>query len=215
MRAPWIVVVVVGCTQPAPASEAAGAEELVAAAEKIDAAATKLETAAATLEQSVRALEAMRAEQAEADRLDKQPREIRPRPAPLPGGDGEVAPTTSPIPGAAEAVACPSEGKCTIQRTFIDTLAGNPALLAKQMRIVPSQKDGKVEGMKLFGIRRGSLPALLGFQNGDTIVRIAEHDLTSAEDALAIYSKLRDFDRLTIDFVRRGEPLLLEIAAVE
>ncbi len=212
MRAPWIVLVVGACTQPT--AEIEGSEQLAAAADKIDAAATKLEAAAASLEQSVDAMKAMRAEEAEAERLAGEARSSRPRPAPIPEHGAEGA-STRTIPGAAEAIACPSEGKCTIERTFLETLTTDPSLLARQLRIVPSQKDGEVQGFNLYAIRPGSLPALLGFANGDLVVRMGGKDLRSVEDAMAAYAGLRDVDRLDIEFIRRGTPLLLELAFVD
>lgn len=64
---------------------------------------------------------------------------------------------------------------------------------------------GEGPGMRLYGIRRSSLPGVLGLQNGDAIVAINDRviDANTTFDA-------RDFDRVTrieVALVRRGEPL--------
>ena len=52
--------------------------------------------------------------------------------------------------------------------------------LATQMRLVPHMgSDGEIDGMKMFGIRRDSLPLQLGFRNGDTILTINDEPITS------------------------------------
>src|SRR5688572_17928928 len=108
------LVAVVGCTQPAETS-APSFDELVAAADRIDAAATKLETAAASLEATAKALEATRAE------LAARPPDPPPPPPTLP--------ESREIPGASEAIVCPSEHKCTIKRGFIETAITEASLV--------------------------------------------------------------------------------------
>lgn len=88
----------------------------------------------------------------------------------------------------------------------------NPTSLAKGMRVIPAMKDGKPEGFKLYAIRPASLYARLGLQNGDTITAIAGQPIDSIDKALELYRKLRDFkpgDRIDVDLVRRGKPLVL------
>jgi general secretion pathway protein C len=115
------------------------------------------------------------------------------------------------IPGAEEAINCPSEGLCVVERAFVEKLMANPALLAKQARVVPSVKDGETVGFKFYGIRRGSLPRLLGLRNGDLLTQVNGEDLTSMDKAMELYTKLRRASNLSITLQRKGKTISKEV----
>ncbi len=77
--------------------------------------------------------------------------------------------------------------------------------LATEARLVPSFKDGKSQGFKLFAIRPGSLYELLGFKNGDVVSAVNELQLNSPDKALEAYSKLRTATELRFAIERFGE----------
>lgn len=123
----------------------------------------------------------------------------------------EPKPDDRSIPGAEEAINCPTEDTCTVERAFVEQLMANPALLAKQARIVPKQQDDEVIGYKLYGIRRGSLPKLLGLKNGDMITAVNGEELKSMDKAMALYTKLRRASNLTVSIERKGKNVTKEI----
>jgi len=123
----------------------------------------------------------------------------------------EPKPDDRTIPGAEEAINCPTEDTCTVERAFVEQLMANPALLAKQARIVPKQKDDEVLGYKLYGIRRGSLPKLLGLKNGDMITAVNGEELKSMDKAMALYTKLRRASNLSVSIERKGKSITKEI----
>lgn len=96
-----------------------------------------------------------------------------------------------------------------VPQATIDALLANPMEVGGGARVVPSMKDGKPAGLKLYAIRPTSLFAKIGLTNGDTVVTINGHDVTNAEKALEAYRKLRDATRIDIAIVRRGQPLTL------
>lgn len=96
-----------------------------------------------------------------------------------------------------------------IKRDLVDKVLANPMAVAKGARVVPSVKNGKPDGFKLYAIRPTSIYARLGFQNGDTLQAINGFDLTSADKALEVYAKLREATALQIDITRRGKPISL------
>ena len=98
-----------------------------------------------------------------------------------------------------------------VPRTTVDRVLQNPMAMAKGVRVVPSMRSGKPDGMKLYAIRPSSLWAALGFRNGDTIRTINGVELTSPDKALDAYTTLRDATRLEIDLLRRGAPEVLVI----
>jgi general secretion pathway protein C len=94
---------------------------------------------------------------------------------------------------------------------IIDKLLANPMVFAKGVRVVPTVKDGKPAGFKLYALRPGSLFARLGMVNGDTLAAINGMSLTSADKALEIYTRLRDAKTMTLDIDRRGTPITVTL----
>lgn len=123
-------------------------------------------------------------------------------------------PTTQLPLDSAEATAgvtVEGDGKLSLDDKKLEEWLSDPGALSKAARIVPSQKDGVTQGYKLYGIRRGSIPKALGFKNGDMITGINGHRLTSVDEALEMYTKLRKAKSLQIDIVRKGKRHTLEI----
>jgi general secretion pathway protein C len=142
--------------------------------------------------------------------------EIPPPKKPAEGAAAEEKPEEPPKPenaieGAEDAIKCPSENLCVVERAFVEKLMANPALLAKQARIVPSTKDGESQGFKFYGIRKGSLPKLLGLKNGDMLTAVNGEALTSVDQAMALYAKLRRASNLNVTIVRKGQEITKEV----
>ena len=114
-------------------------------------------------------------------------------------------------------LSCPSPGECLLSRTFLKELLADPNALMDQARIVPGRKDGAPHGFRIFGIRRDTLPALLGFQNGDTILSVNGYTMSSPDEALSAYGKIRaaETDALTFAVERGGKPVTIKIGLKE
>lgn len=92
-----------------------------------------------------------------------------------------------------------------IDKSLVDKVLANPMGVAKGARVVPAVKDGKPDGFKLYAIRPSSVYSKLGLQNGDTLQSINGFDLTSADKALEVYTKLREATSLQVTITRRGK----------
>ena len=99
-------------------------------------------------------------------------------------------------------------GRYRITRQGLNEIMGNTSLLARSARIVPSVRNGHPNGFKLYAIRPGSLYAVLGFFNGDTVHAINSMAVTTPDKALEVYIKVRNAKKLTIQFSRRGRPMV-------
>jgi hypothetical protein len=99
-----------------------------------------------------------------------------------------------------------------VKRSTIDRILADPIAASRGVRVVPSIKNGKPNGFKLYAIRPASVYALLGFQNGDTIHRINGHDISTPDKALEVYTRLRDATAIELDLSRRGKPVKLRFA---
>jgi general secretion pathway protein C len=92
-----------------------------------------------------------------------------------------------------------------VDRQVVDKILENQAELMKTARIVPEQENGKVVGIRLFGIRPDTLLGTLGMENGDRLQTINGFDMASPEKALEAYARLRTADHLTVQVNRRGQ----------
>ena len=99
-----------------------------------------------------------------------------------------------------------SETEYRIQRGLVNRILDNQAELMRTARVVPQEENGRVVGVKMYGIRRNSLLGRLGMQNGDVLRTINGFDMTSPDKALEAYARLRESDHLTLSVVRRGQP---------
>jgi general secretion pathway protein C len=92
-----------------------------------------------------------------------------------------------------------------VDRSVVDKILADQAELMKSARIVPEKKDGKVVGIRMFGIRPDTLLGTLGFQNGDRLETINGFDMASPEKALEAYARLRTANNLNVKLNRRGQ----------
>jgi general secretion pathway protein C len=97
-----------------------------------------------------------------------------------------------------------------VDRGVVDKILENQAELMRQARIVPEQENGKVVGIRLFGVRPDTLLGTLGMENGDRLEKINGFDMASPEKALEAYARLRTADHLTVSVNRRGQPMNLD-----
>jgi general secretion pathway protein C len=103
-----------------------------------------------------------------------------------------------------------SETSYAVNRTLVDRLLANQAELMRTARVIPHEVDGRVVGVKIYGIRRSSLLGRLGIQNGDMLRTINGFDLTEPDSVLEAYTRLRSADRLSMSLDRRGQPVTMD-----
>src|SRR6185369_16366933 len=124
--------------------------------------------------------------------------------APKPGGPGALD------PALAKGIQKISATEFNIDRGVVDKILENQADLMRQARIVPEQENGKVVGIRLFGVRNDTLLGHLGMENGDRLQTINGFDMASPEKALEAYARLRTADKLTVSINRRGQNMNLD-----
>jgi len=103
-----------------------------------------------------------------------------------------------------------SDTEFKIDRGVVDKILENQAELMKSARIVPEQKDGKVVGVRMFGIRPDTLLGTLGLQNGDRLETLNGFNMASPEKALEAYARLRTASSLNVKVNRRGAPVSID-----
>jgi len=103
-----------------------------------------------------------------------------------------------------------TDTKFNIQRSLVDKALANQGSLMKTARVIPHEQDGRVVGVKLYGIRRNSLLGRLGVRNGDMLRTINGFAMASPDTALEAYSRLRSADKLTLAVKRQNKELTIE-----
>jgi len=63
-------------------------------------------------------------------------------------------------------------------------------------RFVPEIRDGQPVGFRLYGVRDGSPPVLLGLADGDLLLQANGRSLATPDDALAAVTTLRTADHV-------------------
>ncbi len=115
-------------------------------------------------------------------------------------------------PSIAKGIQRVSATDFNIDRGVVDKILENQADLMRQARIVPEQENGKMVGIRLFGVRPETLLGVLGMQNGDRLQTINGFDMASPEKALEAYARLRTADHLTVQVNRGGKNVDIDYA---
>jgi general secretion pathway protein C len=138
-----------------------------------------------------------------------------PAAAPVAPAPSEAAPPpsrgASPLPAdIASKIQKVSDTEFNVDRSVVDKILENQADLMRSARIVPESKDGKVVGIRMFGIRPDTLLGTLGMQNGDRLESINGFNMSSPEKALEAYARLRTASNLNVKLNRRGSPVSID-----
>jgi general secretion pathway protein C len=141
----------------------------------------------------------------------KSPNQPPPKPAAAPPpAVAEAAPAGASNPELDQGIKQVSETKYSVNRSLVDKLLQNQGELMRSARVVPHEENGRVVGVKLYGIRKSSLFGKLGLQNGDMLRTINGFDMGSPDSALEAYAKLRSASNLSVALVRRGNAVTME-----
>ena len=122
---------------------------------------------------------------------------------------GRRGPATVP-PEIASKIHKISDNEFQVDRGVVDKILEDQAELMRSARIVPETKDGKVVGVRMFGIRPDTLLGTLGLQNGDRLESINGFNMASPEKALEAYARLRTASNLNVKVSRRGQPMSID-----
>ena len=100
-------------------------------------------------------------------------------------------------------------GRFTVDQSEIDNALQNLDRLYTEIRAVPNFSGGKVSGMKVLSVKRGSIFAKLGLRRGDVLKRINGMEL-DVKRGFEIFNTLKDEKSITLDLIRQGQPTTLE-----
>jgi general secretion pathway protein C len=118
-------------------------------------------------------------------------------------------PANQPPSGAAHtgtAVASTGAGSYVIDQRALTAALDNPAQAMSDARLLPSQKDGKVEGFKASEVKPNGVFSMIGIKNGDVLLRLNDFPMDSPDKALQSFIALKGQNRLKLDIIRDGQP---------
>jgi general secretion pathway protein C len=117
--------------------------------------------------------------------------------------------TQQPLPAAPGivAVAHQGAGSYIIDQRALNAALDNPSQAMTDARLLPSQKDGRVEGFRASEVKPGGVFAMIGIRNGDVIQRLNDLPMDSPDKALQSFVALKGQNRLKLDVIRDGQPV--------
>ncbi|HIJ81053.1 MAG TPA: general secretion pathway protein GspC [Desulfuromonadales bacterium] len=120
-----------------------------------------------------------------------------------------AAPATShPVSQQSTAgVASQGNGNFVIDQRALNASLDNPAQAMTDARLLPSQKDGKVEGFRASEVKPGGVFAMIGIKNGDVLLRLNDFPMDAPDKALQSFIALKGQNRLKLDLIRDGQPV--------
>lgn len=109
-------------------------------------------------------------------------------------------------PATRMAVTSTGGGNFVIDQRALNAALDNPAQAMTDARLLPSQKDGKIEGFKVTEVKPSGLFAMIGIKNSDVLLRLNDFPMDSPDKALQSLIALKGQSRLKLDLIRDGQP---------
>jgi general secretion pathway protein C len=98
-------------------------------------------------------------------------------------------------------------GNFVIDQRALNAALDNIGQAMTDARLLPSQKDGKVEGFRASEVKPGGVFAMIGIKNGDVVLRLNDFAIDSPDKALQSFIALKGQSRLKLDMIRDGRPV--------
>jgi general secretion pathway protein C len=137
---------------------------------------------------------------------------IKPKAAASPGATPSKKSSKSKLPDdIASKIQKVSEREFIVDRSAVDRILEDQAVLMKSVRLVPERKDGEAVGLRISRVSPDSLLGVLGLQKGDRIRTLNGFSLTDPQKALEAYARLRTADKLTLRLDRGGKETSIEV----
>lgn len=124
-----------------------------------------------------------------------------------PAATPSAAPATAPAVGSG--VSNQGGNSYVIDQRALNAALDNPAQAMTDARLLPSQKDGKVEGFKASEVKPAGVFGMIGIKNGDVIKSLNDFPMDAPDKALQSFIALKGQSRLKMDIIRDGQPQTL------
>jgi general secretion pathway protein C len=98
-------------------------------------------------------------------------------------------------------------GSYVIDQRLLNAALDNIGQAMTDARLLPSIKDGKVEGFKATEIKPKGIFGTIGLKNGDILLRMNDFPIDSPEKAIQSFASLKGQSRIRLDLIRDGQPV--------
>lgn len=104
-----------------------------------------------------------------------------------------------------------SDTQVRVSPAAVDDILRQPDQLMPDSGVVPESENGKVKGIRVFGIRPNTLLGQLGLESGDRVETVGGVKVTSPDKAIEGYDKMRGASSLKIRVTRHGQPVTIDV----
>jgi general secretion pathway protein C len=113
-----------------------------------------------------------------------------------------------PAPGPAGGLASPvGAGSFVVDQRALNAALDNIGQAMTDARLLPSTKDGKVEGFRASEVKPNGVFGMVGIRNGDVLKSINDFPIDSPEKAIQSFVSLKGQSRIKLDLIRDGQPV--------
>lgn len=121
------------------------------------------------------------------------------------GGGAASTPAGQPGPGGSLAAQV-GAGTYVIDQRALNAALDNIGQAMTDARLLPSSKEGKVEGFRVSEVKPQGIFGTIGIRNGDVLLRINDFPIDSPEKAIQSFASLKGQSRIKLDLIRDGQP---------
>jgi len=118
----------------------------------------------------------------------------------------ESAAPPAAAPPSAGGVSQTGAGSYVIDQRALNSALDNIGQAMTDARLLPSMKDGKVEGFRVSEVKPQGIFGTVGIRNGDVLLRMNDFPIDSPEKAIQSFASLKGQSRIKLDLIRDGQP---------
>jgi len=115
-------------------------------------------------------------------------------------------PEAAAQPAAGQLAAQTGSGNYVVDQRALNAALDNIGQAMTDARLLPSVKDGKVEGFRASEVKPQGIFGTIGIRNGDILLRMNDFPIDSPEKAIQSFASLKGQSRIKLDLIRDGQP---------
>jgi general secretion pathway protein C len=112
----------------------------------------------------------------------------------------------APVQPAGGLAAQTGSGNYVVDQRALNAALDNIGQAMTDARLLPSMKDGKVEGFRASEVKPQGIFGTIGIKNGDVLLRMNDFPIDSPEKAIQSFASLKGQSRIKLDLIRDGQP---------
>ena len=129
--------------------------------------------------------------------------------SPSASAEEEKAAPPAQNPAAGSLASQVGAGSYVVDQRALNAALDNIGQAMTDARLLPSVKDGKVEGFRISEVKPAGVFGMVGIKNGDVLQKINDFPIDSPEKAIQSFVTLKGQSRIKLDIVRDGKPSTL------